>query len=90
MPGEDGVLQLRKDGLVVPEHPGEQRLSRGDPGDGIAAEFLFDRNRQPAGGFQLSEGCCIGVVSHVFTVVRPAEQRSPQRRSAESPQIASG
>ena len=67
--GEDGVFQLRKNGLVVAKHAGEQRFTGGDPGDGVASQLLFDGDGLPAAGLELSEGRCVGVVSHKCTVV---------------------
>ena len=41
--GEDGVLELREDGLLVAHHPFDHRFARGDPGDGVLADLLLDR-----------------------------------------------
>ena len=36
VPGEQRVLELRQDGVLVAEHAGEQRLAGEDAGDGVA------------------------------------------------------
>ena len=48
MPGEQRVLELRHDGVLVAEHAVEQRLAGGDPGDGVAADLLLDRDATPS------------------------------------------
>ena len=54
--GEDGVLELREDGVLVAEHALDQRLPRPDAGDGVASHLLLDGNRGPAGLAQLADG----------------------------------
>ena len=56
MAGEQGVLELRHDGLLVAEHAVEQRLAGGDLGDGVAPDLLLDRDGLPAGGPELAQG----------------------------------
>ena len=41
--GQQSVLQLRHDGVLVAEHTFEQRLTGGDPRDGVATDLLFHR-----------------------------------------------
>ena len=48
MAGEQRVLELRQDGVLVAEHPVEQRLAGADPGDGVAPDLLLDRDGLPA------------------------------------------
>ena len=56
MAGEQGVLELRHDGVLVAEHAVEQRLAGGDPGHGVAPDLLLDRRRLPARCLQIAEG----------------------------------
>ncbi|MEJ7720497.1 MAG: hypothetical protein WKF58_08645 [Ilumatobacteraceae bacterium] len=46
--GEDGVLELRQDGVVVAREAGDQRLAGGDASDGVAAQLRFDRHGGPS------------------------------------------
>ena len=48
VPGEEGVLQLGENGVVVAEHTREHRLAAGDAGGGVAPDLLLDRDRFPA------------------------------------------
>ena len=54
--GEQRVLELREDGVLVAEHAGEQRLAGADPGDGVAPHLLLDRDGLPARLAELAEG----------------------------------
>ncbi len=49
MAGEQCILELREHGVLETEHPLDQRLSRRDPGGGVAPELLMDGKRLPAG-----------------------------------------
>ena len=55
MAGQEGVLQLREDGLLVAEHAVEQRLAGGDAGNRVGADLLLDRTRHPSGVTQLAD-----------------------------------
>ena len=57
MAGEQGVLQLRQDGLLVAEDVGEQRLTVGDAGDGVGPDLFLDRARLPSGRPELADRC---------------------------------
>ena len=48
MAGQQGVLELGKDGVVETEHPLHQRLARGDAGGGVAPELLVDGKSTPS------------------------------------------
>ena len=54
--GEEGVLELREDGVLVAEHPLDQGLTRPDAGDGVAPHLFLDGDRGPAGLAQLADG----------------------------------
>ena len=56
MPGEEGVLELGQDGVVVAEDPGEERLAGPDLGDGVAPQLLLDGHGLPARVPELAEG----------------------------------
>ncbi len=53
--GQQGVLQLRQDRVLVAQHRREQRLPRPDPGHGVAPHLLLDRDRLPADLPQLAD-----------------------------------
>ena len=61
MAGEEGVLELREDGVLVAEHL-EQRLAGGDAGDGVGRiSSLTGRDSQPdAGAGRSLRTCCHG------------------------------
>ena len=75
--GEEGVLELRQDGLLVAEHALEQRLASGDAGDGVGPDLLLDRARHPPGLSELADRC--GTCCHVSNLP-PARPRRGQRR----------
>ena len=80
MAGEQRVLQLRHDRVLVAEHAVEQRLTGGDLGDGVAPDLLLDRHRLPAGGLQIAEGG--STVRHASTVA-PGRRESSGRGRCE-------
>ena len=55
MAGEEGVLELRQDGVLVAQHDREQRLAGLDLGDGVAPQLLLDRDGGPARLAELAE-----------------------------------
>ena len=55
VPGEEGVLQLRKDGLLVAEDPRHERFAGGDAGGGVAPDLLLHRHGLPARLLQLTQ-----------------------------------
>ena len=55
MPGQEGVLELGQHRVLEAEDPVHERLARGDPGRGVAAELLVDRDGLPPGGPELAE-----------------------------------
>ena len=48
MAGQDGVLQLREDGLLVAEDALDQGLAGQDAGHGVAPDLLLDRAPIPS------------------------------------------
>ena len=48
--GEDGVLELGQDGVVIAQHAGEERLTRRDPGDGRSLHAHHRRAVHPVRG----------------------------------------
>ena len=54
-PGEDGVLELRHDGVLVADDAVEQRLAGPDLGHGVAPDLFLDRDGLPAGLLQGSD-----------------------------------
>ena len=56
MAGEERVLELREDGVLVAEHAGDQRLAGGDARGGVAPHLLLDGHGLPARLAQLAEG----------------------------------
>ena len=42
VPCEQGVLQLWEDGLLVAEHPREERGALDDASDGVGSKLVFD------------------------------------------------
>ena len=54
--GQKGVLQLGKDGVLVAEQPGHDRLAGGHAGHGVGPHLLLDRPGHPAALAQLSDG----------------------------------
>src|SRR3990170_1577290 len=54
--GQDGVLQLRKNRLVVAQDSRQEGLIRPNRGEEIGAHLLLDAPRAIARGTQLSEG----------------------------------
>ena len=72
--GEQGVLELRHDRLLVAEHAFEQRLAGGDLGDRVAPDLFLHGRRLPARGLQFAEGvseCCHGSTIPLFGGARP-------------------
>ena len=55
MAGEQRVLELRQDGVLVADHAVDERLARRDPGDGVGAHLFLDRARDPSTRPQLTE-----------------------------------
>ena len=55
--GQDGVLELRQDGLLVAEDALDQGLAGQDAGHGVAPDLLLDGHRLPAGLAELTDGC---------------------------------
>ena len=55
MAGEQGVLELRQHGVLVAEHPVEQRLPGGDAGDRVGPDLLLDGARLPPRRAQLAD-----------------------------------
>src|SRR5213594_3522431 len=43
LPGQDRVLDLRHDGVVVADDPGQEGVALPEPGDQIVAQLLLDR-----------------------------------------------
>ncbi len=56
MPGQEGVLQLGEHRVLVAVHAVEELLPRGDAGDGVAADLVLHRHRDPTRCPELSEG----------------------------------
>ena len=56
VPGEERVLELREDRVLVAHDDGEQLLAGLDLGDGVAAQLLLHGDRGPSGGPELAEG----------------------------------
>ncbi len=56
VPGQQGVLELRRDGVLVAEDLGEQRLTRPDPLDGVAPQLLVDGDGLPPALTECTEG----------------------------------
>ena len=54
--GQQRVLELRQNGVLVPDHSLDERLTRGDLRDGVASDLFFDGDRLPARVAQLTEG----------------------------------
>ena len=88
--GQEGVLELGQDGVVVAEHAGEQGLAGADLGDGVAAQLLLDGHGLPAGCPELAaasvEGCRTGHPANLpwpraqGIGPHPVPRRSPRRR----------
>jgi hypothetical protein len=76
--GEECVLELREDGVLVAEHTGEEHLAGGHLGDGVPAELLLHRHRLPTGLAELAERG--GTGRHPRTV-------SPSERSEHGPRL---
>ena len=53
--GQQSVLDLGDDGVLVAENVVEQGLAGADAAHGVAAQLLAHRHRRPAGGSQLAE-----------------------------------
>ena len=72
MTGEQRVLELRHDRVLVAHDTGEQRLAGGDACDGVAADLLLHRQRRPARRPELTEraGTRVGVGRHGSTLPR--------------------
>ena len=58
--GEDGVLNLWDDGLIVADDAGKERFAGLETADEVMAHFLFDGNHLIAAGFELTK--CPGSV----------------------------
>ena len=56
MPGEQRVLELREDRVLVAHDDGEQLLAGLDLGDRVAAQLLLHGDRGPSGVPELAEG----------------------------------
>ena len=56
VPGQEGVLQLGKDGLVVAQQPGDDRLPGGHAGHGVRPHLLLHRPGLPAALAKLCDG----------------------------------
>ncbi len=55
--GEQGILELRHDGVLVPEDSFEQGVAGSDAGHSVSSDLLFHRGRLPARGLQIAERC---------------------------------
>ena len=55
MPGQQGVLQLGKHRVVIPDDVGEQRVANPDTGYRVAAKFGRNRDRLPPASSQLTD-----------------------------------
>src|SRR6185312_5428657 len=53
---EDGVLDLRDDGVVVADDAGQERLAAPQARDEVVAQLLLDRLALPAAGLELPDG----------------------------------
>ena len=58
--GEDRVLDLREDALLVADDPREDRLAALEPADQVVAQFLLDRRRLVPAVPELSDGRRLG------------------------------
>ena len=90
VPGEEGVLELRHDGLLVADEATEERLAGGDLGHGVAADLVLDRDGLPAGGPELAEGGHrrrrgAGGDGHGSTIPPPARGEPAGRTPHDSP-----
>src|SRR5262249_36064630 len=56
VPGDERVLELRQDGVLVADDPVDELLALRDARDRVAAHLLLDRSRRPAALLQLAEG----------------------------------
>ena len=54
--GDQRVLELREDGVLVADHAVDELLALGDPRDRVGAHLFFDGPRNPAAGPELAEG----------------------------------
>ena len=78
--GEQGVLELREDGLLVAEDAVEQRLTGGDAGDGVGPDLFLDRARPPAGLPELTDRCGACCHGPNLPLRRGAARSLPGRR----------
>src|SRR5207248_5520122 len=58
--GEDRVLDLREDALLVADDPREDRLAALEPADQVVAQLLLDRRRLVPAVPELSDGRRLG------------------------------
>jgi hypothetical protein len=54
--GEDGVLDLREDGVLIAHHPLDDGLARRDAGQGVATHLVLDGDRSPTRRPELAQG----------------------------------
>ena len=52
---ENGILELRKNGVLVAQNAVEERFAGDDSHDGVLTKFFLDRAADPARGTQFSE-----------------------------------
>ena len=54
--GDQRVLELREDGVLVADHAVDELLALRDPRDRVGAHLFFDGPRHPSAGLELAEG----------------------------------
>src|SRR5690606_25927939 len=82
VPGEQGVLELGQDGVLVAEHRRDQLLPGGDAGDGVAADLLLHRDGGPARGPELAQSGGPWCVRHARQPTGPLPRRVPTAGAA--------
>src|SRR3989449_4951700 len=60
LPGQDRVLDLRHDGVVVADDPGQEGVALPEPGDQIVAQLLLDRLALPASSPEITDRVSVG------------------------------
>ena len=86
--GQEGVLELGDDRVLIAQHAREQWLAGADLGDRVAPQLLFDRAGHPSGLAELAEGG--GSRRHVSTVVASSGEGDPAARSPPRTSAAAG
>ena len=74
MTGEDGVLDLGNDAVVVTDDAGEDALGAPEAGEQVLSHLLADRKDPVAGGLEVTQGAAHFDVGHK-TIPRSREWR---------------